>query len=119
MSIREMRLQTKLSQSKFAAMFDIPVSTLRDWEQGRRTPPAHVLKMIKTILHENGLLNDNSYIEACELRKKNVESALAVLFSATNGPDEAFMDVLQAYISGEITLEEMEANVDHLVYLGV
>ena len=31
MSIREMRLQTKLSQSKFAAMFDIPVSTLRDW----------------------------------------------------------------------------------------
>ena len=93
MSIREMRLQTKLSQSKFAAMFDIPVSTLRDWEQGRRTPPAYVLKMIKTILHENGLLNDNSYIEACELRKKNVESALAVLFSATNGPDAAFMEM--------------------------
>ncbi len=33
MNIKELRSQTGLSQSKFAAMFDIPVSTLKDWEQ--------------------------------------------------------------------------------------
>ncbi|MDY3795144.1 MAG: helix-turn-helix domain-containing protein [Agathobacter sp.] len=32
MEVRELRLQTGLSQSKFAKMFDIPVSTLKDWE---------------------------------------------------------------------------------------
>ena len=50
MSIKELRSQTGLSQSKFAAMFDIPVSTLKDWEQERRTPPAYVVNMIKKIL---------------------------------------------------------------------
>ncbi len=50
MSIREMRFQTGLSQRKFANMFDIPVATLKDWEQGRRTPPIYVVNMIKTIL---------------------------------------------------------------------
>ncbi len=49
MSIREMRFQTGLSQRKFANMFDIPVATLKDWEQGRRTPPTYVVTMIKTI----------------------------------------------------------------------
>ena len=32
MEVRELRLQTGLSQSKFAKMFDVPVSTLKDWE---------------------------------------------------------------------------------------
>ena len=36
MEVRELRLQTGLSQSKFAKMFDVPVSTLKDWEQERR-----------------------------------------------------------------------------------
>ena len=44
MNIKELRFQTGLSQSKFAAMFDIPVSTLRNWEQERRTPPTYVVK---------------------------------------------------------------------------
>ena len=39
MSIKELRSQTGLSQSKFATIFDIPVSTLKDWEQERRTHP--------------------------------------------------------------------------------
>lgn len=33
MSIKELHLQTGLSQSKFANMFDVPVATLKDWEQ--------------------------------------------------------------------------------------
>ena len=47
----------------------------------------------------------NEYIEACEKRRKSVEKALAIVMTATNGPDEAFMDVLDAYIFGKISLE--------------
>ena len=50
MEVRELRLQTGLSQSKFAGMFDIPLSTLKDWEQERRNPPVYVINMMKTIL---------------------------------------------------------------------
>lgn len=49
-SIIAMRKQTGLSQSKFAAIFDIPVATLQDWEHGRRTPPSYIPEMMQTIL---------------------------------------------------------------------
>lgn len=119
MSIKELRSQTGLSQSKFAAMFDIPVSTLKDWEQGRRTPPVYVVNMIKTILELKGIMIDENYIVSCENRRKSVERVMAILLTATNGPDEIFMGVLDSYISGKITLEEMETGVDRLEYLGV
>lgn len=119
MSIKELRLQTGLSQSKFANMFEIPVATLKDWEQERRTPPSYVIGMIKTILEYRGIIVDEAYVAACERRRKSVEKALAIVLSATNGPDETFMDVLDAYIFGKISLEEMEAKIDRMEYLGV
>lgn len=118
MDIKKMRLQTGLSQSKFAAMFEIPVATLKDWEQGRRTPPSYVVNMIQMILQYKGLLVDTEYIDGCEKRRESVERVLAILFTATNGPDERFMGVLDTYIEGKITLKEMEEKVDRLVYLG-
>jgi|SRR2546430_2862911 putative transcriptional regulator len=44
-NIKRLRASYKLSQEKFAALFGISVGTLRNWEQGRRTPegPARVL----------------------------------------------------------------------------
>ena len=119
MEIKELRVCTGLSQNKFASMFEIPVATLKDWEQGRRTPPGYVVNMIKTILEYQGLYNDTAYLEACEQRKKSVEKMLAVLFTATKGPDASFMDALDSYIFGKITLDELESNVDQLTYLGV
>ena len=119
MSIKKMRDQTGLSQSKFAGMFDIPVATLKDWEQGRRNPPSYVISMIKTILEGKGLLVDIPDPIACEERRKSVERALAILYTATNGPDPVFMDVLESYILGKISLEEMEARIDRLEYLEV
>ena len=118
MEVRELRLQTGLSQSKFAQLFDIPVPTLKDWEQGRRNPPAYVINMMKTILQYKGLLISQSYIEACEKRRKSVENAMAIMLSATNGPDELFLDALDSYIFGKITLEEMEVRIDRFEYLG-
>jgi putative transcriptional regulator len=47
-SIKRLRASYKLSQEKFAALFGISVGTLRNWEQGRRTPegPAKVLLQV-------------------------------------------------------------------------
>lgn len=54
MVIKELRLQTGLSQSKFANLFDISLATLKDWEQERRNPPAHVIDMMRIILEYRG-----------------------------------------------------------------
>ena len=35
-----LRLSLGLSQAAFAERYEIPVASLRDWEQGRRTPDA-------------------------------------------------------------------------------
>ena len=45
---RQIRAQYGLSQSEFAALLGISVATLRNWEQGRRSPegPARVLLQI-------------------------------------------------------------------------
>ena len=58
-----------------------------------------------------------SDIEACEKRRKSVENAMAIMLSATNGPDESFLEVLNSYIFGEISLEEMEERIDRFEYL--
>lgn len=47
--MKEFRQFTGLSQSKFAEHFEIPIRTLQDWEQGKRTPPDYILKMMKRI----------------------------------------------------------------------
>jgi putative transcriptional regulator len=36
--VKRIRANYKLSQSEFAALLGISVATLRNWEQGRRTP---------------------------------------------------------------------------------
>lgn len=52
-----------------------------------------------------------------KIRRKRVENAMAIMLSATNGPDEVFKKVLDSYILGEITLEEMEERIDRFEYL--
>ena len=50
MSVATLRKQTGLSQQRFAALFEIPVRTLQQWEQGRSAPPDYVVSMMKEIL---------------------------------------------------------------------
>jgi len=47
--IRQARAQTGLSQTKFAERIATPVATLRDWEQGRFTPPGSALCLFKLL----------------------------------------------------------------------
>src|SRR3970282_2929165 len=46
--IKRIRASYRLSQGQFAALLGISVGTLRNWEQGRRTPegPARVLLQV-------------------------------------------------------------------------
>lgn len=48
------RRHTGLSQTEFAAALDVPVSTLRNWEQGRRAPrgPARQLLRVAAVAPE-------------------------------------------------------------------
>ena len=117
-SIRELRECTGLSQNKFAAMFGIPAATVKDWEYGRRNPPSYVVDMIKTILEYKGIIVDGNYVDECEKRRKSVERALAIVLTATKGPDEEFMNALELYISGKLTLSEIEKKVNRLEYIG-
>ena len=38
--VKAIRAKTKLSQAKFAQRLRVPVGTIRDWEQHRRSPDA-------------------------------------------------------------------------------
>jgi transcriptional regulator with XRE-family HTH domain len=44
--IRSLRDRTKMSQKEFAKHFDIPLSTLRKWEQGESKPAPYVVKLL-------------------------------------------------------------------------
>ena len=48
--IKELRASTNLSQSAFAELFGIPVSTLRKWEQNESTPPSYLINFIEKSL---------------------------------------------------------------------
>lgn len=50
--IKELRLKTGLSQQDFADRFNIPVSTLRQWEQGRRKAPDYVFALLNEVLQK-------------------------------------------------------------------
>ena len=52
-----------------------------------------------------------------EERRKSVARCLAILLTATEGPNELFMDALEGYIEGSISLEELEKRVDRLEYI--
>ena len=73
--------------------------------------------MIQEILNHRGIIINSNYINDYENRRKSVERALAIILSATNGPDKTFMNALNDYIEGKITLAELEQNVDELYYL--
>jgi|GEM_PF-142535 len=45
-SIRELRDSMGLSQSKFAKLYHIPLSTLQKWEQGGSKPPEYVIELL-------------------------------------------------------------------------
>ena len=45
--IRAVRKKLRVSQSEFALMIGVSVSTLRNWEQGRRVPDGPALALLR------------------------------------------------------------------------
>ena len=45
-TIRELRVNSGMSQREFAANFNIPVSTLRKWEHGDAKPADYIVELI-------------------------------------------------------------------------
>lgn len=56
--VRQARAKTGLSQTEFAERIDTPVSTLRDWEQGRFKPSGGVMCLLKLILKNPVLMSE-------------------------------------------------------------
>jgi putative transcriptional regulator len=50
--VRAIRAVTGLSQSKFAELLSIEVSTLRNWEQGRRDPTGPARALLRAIRND-------------------------------------------------------------------
>ena len=47
--VKRIRLGLHMSQSGFATAFDIPLPTLKNWEQGRRAPDAPAAAYLRVI----------------------------------------------------------------------
>jgi len=52
LSIKELRARTKLSQPEFAALVGVELSTLRNWEQGRRVPTGPARALLRAIRND-------------------------------------------------------------------
>ena len=49
--------------------------------------------------------------------EKSVDNAMAIMLTATSGPDDLFMKVIEDYIYGKISLEEMEKKIDNSILI--
>ena len=78
--IKELRESTGMTQKAFASMYEIPLSTLRKWEQGEASPAPYVLNLIaKTLPGTNTALQqlngDDGSIYYYDAFKKTVSDA--------------------------------------------
>ena len=51
-TIKELRGWTRLSQPEFAALLGVELSTLRNWEQGRRGPAGPARALLRAIRND-------------------------------------------------------------------
>jgi putative transcriptional regulator len=58
--VRQAREKSGLTQTAFAKRIATPVATLRDWEQGRFTPPGGVVCLLKLIIRHPELSQELS-----------------------------------------------------------
>ncbi|MCF3195947.1 helix-turn-helix domain-containing protein [Pseudomonas bubulae] len=49
LKVKEIRKATGLTQARFAALIDVQLGTLRNWEQGRRDPTGPAKALLKAI----------------------------------------------------------------------
>ena len=63
--VRAVRVKLKASQTDFALMIGVSVATLRNWEQGRRTPDGPALALLRVAAR-----NPKAVIEALHTERR-------------------------------------------------
>lgn len=76
MNIKELRTKLDLTQEQFARMFDIPLSSLRHWEIGYRTPPSYLVKLLEEVVDNRILINQLSVLIEKEIKGKEENKRL-------------------------------------------
>ena len=112
LSIKQLRLPTRLSQSEFANKFGIPVSTLQNWEAGKRKPPAYIPMMIFTILQMELKLNKiypNYNCMACDPEGGcTIENNVCSFYTCMNINYEALLELEEDYAALDDQGEDYE-----------
>src|SRR4051794_15249188 len=49
--VRDLRRRARLTQQEFASRLGVPVETIRNWEQGKRTPRGPARALLAVIAH--------------------------------------------------------------------
>lgn len=50
-AVRELRMRAKLTQAEFATKLCVPIETIRNWEQGKRSPRGPARALLAVIAH--------------------------------------------------------------------
>ena len=53
LDVASIRKQTQMTQQEFSESFSIPLSTLRQWEQGKRVPRGPAQTLLKIIAYDS------------------------------------------------------------------
>ena len=61
--IKELRTQMKMNRREFCDYFGIPYRTVADWEAGKRTMPAYLLRLMKYKAETEKLVKRDSLTE--------------------------------------------------------
>lgn len=101
--IRELRDMTGLSQRDFAAKYDIPLSTLRKWEQGNATPAPYVVRLIASTLpgtdeNRKVIKGDDSNIYLYDQNRNMVSDSLGNEIAVSESLDGVNEDNLKLYL---------------------
>lgn len=75
--VRTLRNQSGLSQAGFSEKYNIPKSTLQDWEHDRRIPPIYVVEMMEKLIESES--------EAPDERKSAYKPITIELFAGAGG----------------------------------
>ena len=55
LDVTKIRKNTKMTQKEFSQSFQIPLSTLRQWEQGKRLPQGPAQALLKIIAYDSDI----------------------------------------------------------------
>ena len=61
LDVTEIRKKTKITQKEFSQSFQIPLSTLRQWEQGKRLPQGPAQALLKIIAYDSDIAIEASH----------------------------------------------------------